>query len=249
MPLLTSIVDLASIQVKSSPFAPEQKDAEIEALANTIVNLDGLVDVPVVQQISIDDYELIAGYLEYYAYLKARKINPRLPDRITVFIADTKNQAAIRQQLEILQVIENTQQGLSRPATSKQTEIDLQLQNFGNSLSNYNQDLFAALEQMKTELLSAIEANSPKPVPPMDAFNRILEPEVAYEVQRKLEFLGANKAKKIVAQLQEVSKSRSHEPFHSFSEILDLLKEQQKNRSVRLISEKNMLALMDRWNS
>ena len=60
MALLTSIIDLDSIQIKSALFAPVQKATQIEALANTIINLGGLVNVPVVQQISIDNYELIS---------------------------------------------------------------------------------------------------------------------------------------------------------------------------------------------
>jgi hypothetical protein len=249
MELLTSIVDIDSIQVKNPLFAPAQKTTQIDALANTIINLGGLVNVPVVQQVSVDDYELISGYLEYYAYLKAREINPRLPDRITVFVSNTKNQAAIRQQLEILQVIEDTKQNSSQSTTPKGSEIDLQIKNLESSINNNNKIIFNALEQLKADLLATIEAKLPQPISPMDAFNRILEPETAFQVQRKLElFLGASKAKKVVVRLQEVSKDKKNQPFQRFSEILDILREQQKGRSQRLISEEKMIHIIDRWN-
>lgn len=205
--------------------------------------------MPVVQQIGVDEYELISGYLEYYAYLKAREINPRLPDRITVFVSDKKNQEAIRQQLEILQVIEDSQQNSPQSTTSKQSEVDLQIKNLESSIKNNNKLVFTAIEKLKTELLTAIDEKLPKPMPPLDAFNRILEPEIALQVQRKLELLlNANKAKKVVAQLQEVSKRENHQPFQRFDEILELLKVQQKNQSQRLISEQMMLKIIDRWN-
>lgn len=248
MELLTSIVDLDSIQIKSPPFDPVQKVAQIEALANTIIDLGGLVNVPVVQQISIDDYELISGYLEYYAYLKARELNHRLPERITVFVSNTKNQAAIRQQLEILKVIEETQESPSQSTILNKSEIDLQIKNIESSINNINQNFSTAFEQLKVELLAKFEAKLPQPIPPLDAFNRILEPEIAFRVQRKLEFLGASKAKKIIAQAQEVSKRKNHKPFQSFTEISEILREQQKNRSVKLISENNMLKFIDRWH-
>jgi hypothetical protein len=248
MELLTSIVDIDSIQVKISPFDPAHKATQIEALANTIINLGGLVNVPVVQQISVDEYELISGYLEYYAYLKAREIDPRLPDRITAFVSNTKNQAAIHQQLEILQAIENPKQDSSQSTTSKPFEINLQIKNLESSINNINKNFSTALERMKHELLAEFEAKLPQPIPPLEAFNRILEPEIAFRVQRKLEFLGASKAKKIVAQLQEISKRKNHKPFESFTEISEVLREQQKNRSLKLISEKNMVKLIDRWN-
>lgn len=248
MELLTSIIDIDTIQAKSSPFDPAQKATQIEALANTIIDLGGLVNVPVVQQIGVDEYELISGFLEYYAYLKAHELNPRLPDRITVFVSNTKNQAAIRQQLEILQVIEAPQQNLSQFTTSNKSEIDLQIKNLESSINNINQNLSTSIEKLKGELLTEFEAKLPQPIPPLDAFNRILEPEIALRLQRKLEFLGASKAKKIVAQLQEVSKRKNHKPFQSFTEISEVLREQQKNRAIKLISENNMLKLIDRWN-
>lgn len=249
MALLTSIVDIDSIQVKYAPFSPAQRATQIEALANTITNLGGLISVPVVQQISIDDYELISGYLEYYAYRKARELNPLLPDRITVFVSNTKNQEAIRQQLEIFQVIENTNQNSSQSMILKQAETDLQIKNLESSIINGNKNFSTALEQMKAELLAAIETRLPQPISPLDAFNRILEPEIALQVQRKLEFLGASKAKKAVTQLQEVSKSKNHQSFQSFAEVLSVLRVQQKGRAIRQISEKSMLAIIDRWNN
>lgn len=248
MKLLTSIVDIDSIQVKSPLFDPAQKTAQIEALANTIIDLGGLVNVPVVEQISTDDYELISGYLEYYAYLKACELNPRLPDRITVFVSNTKNQEAIRKQLEILQIIEDVPKKSSQSTDTKQAEIDLQIKNLESSINNINLNLLSAIESIKAELIDEFEAKLPKPIPPLDAFNRILEPGIALRVQRKLEFLGANKAKKIVARLQEVSKLKNHKPFQDFSEISEKLSEDQKNRTVKLISDKNMLKLIDRWN-
>ncbi|NER98969.1 MAG: hypothetical protein F6J86_34970 [Symploca sp. SIO1B1] len=248
MEFLTSIVDLDSIQVKSLSFNSAHKVTQIEALANTIIDLGGLVNVPVVEQVNVDNYELISGYLEYYAYIKACELNPSLPDRITVFISNTKNREAIRNQLEVLQVIEDTPQNLSQPTHINKSEVNLQIKNLESCINNKYKLVFAELERQKAEILSVIEGRLPQPIPPMDAFNRILEPEIALQIQRKLEFMGTSKARKIVAQLQEVSKRANHKPFQSFTEISETLKEKQKNRSVRLISEKNMLKFIDRWN-
>lgn len=250
MALLTSIVDIDSIQVKDSPFSPERNATKIEALANTIVDLGGLVNIPVVQQINLDDYELISGHLEYYAYLKAIKINSSLPDRLTVFISNKKNKTAISKQLEIFQTIENTHKDVptSVSTVANSSEVDLQFKNLDSSIKHNNEVFSTKMEELKTELFAELENKLPKPIPPLDAFNRILEPEVAFNVQRKLEFLGTTKAKKVVSQLQQVSKGENHKPFENFSQIIDILKEKQKNRTVRLISEEKMIALIDRWN-
>jgi hypothetical protein len=252
MVLLTSIVDIDSIQVKNPPFTPEQHATQVEALANTIVDLGGVLNLPVVRQVSIDDYELISGHLEYYAYTKAHKINPHLPDRMTVFVADTKNQAEIYQQLEILQAVEATQPNSSQPTSANQSALDLQLKNFEVAISKDRKAMAEALDKLKTELISAFEARLPKPVPPLpplDAFNRIAEPEIALLVQQKLAILGPGKVKKVMLRLQEVSKQKNHQPFRSFADVVEALKEQQPKKSVKLISEAKMLEIIDHWNN
>lgn len=90
MALLTSIVDLDSIRVKNSPFQPQSKPTEIEALARAVIELGGLINIPIVQLTGVDEYDLISGHLEYFAYRKALELSPALPDRLTVFIANKK---------------------------------------------------------------------------------------------------------------------------------------------------------------
>ncbi len=250
MKLLTSIIDIDSIHVKESSFSLEDNHAQIEALANTIIDLGGLVNVPVVEEISLDEYELISGNLEYYAYLRAIQINSSLPDRLAVFISNKKNKKAISKQLEILETIENTQRNITVSAVPKNSELDLQIKNLESSVKHNNQAILTEIEKTKIELLTKIENSLPKPIPPLDAFNQILEPEIAVQIQRKLEFLGSTKAKKVVLRLQEISKRKNHKPFESFAEIVDVLREKQKNGSLRaLISEGKMMAVIDRWNS
>jgi signal recognition particle subunit SEC65 len=243
-------IDFVSIKAKESAFDPTQEKAQIEALANSISDLGGLVHIPVVKQITIDEYELISGYLEYYAYRKAREVNPRLSEQIEVFIADSKNHSVIQKQLEILQSIEGTKVAQSsKSVTTTSSELDLRIGNIESSVKNNHKAVIDEIAQLKTELLQEITAQLPKPIPPLEAFNRIVEPEIAYKVQRRLEFLGAGKAKKAVELLQEVSRNKKQKPFQSFAEVIDALKVPQKKGSPRkLISDQKMLALIDRWN-
>ena len=210
MQLFPSIIDIDSIQVKDSLFAHEHNATKIEALANTIIDLGGLVNIPVVQQINLEDYELISGHLEYYAYLKAIQLNSKLPDRLTVFISNKKNEAAINKQLEILETIENTQKDTSVTAVANSSEIDLQIKNLQSSINHNNEVLSAKMEELKTELFAEFENKLPKPIPILDAFNRILEPEISLKVKRKLQFMGPTKANKIVSEVEKISKRENH---------------------------------------
>jgi hypothetical protein len=243
MPLLTSIIDLDTIHpVVPAVFDPRQQATAVEALAHTIADLDGLITLPVVRAVGVDEYELISGYLAYFAYLKARELSNQLPDRLSVFIATKKTDAAIVRQIESLQLLQQTATAASAPGTSAPNSGDasLRLNNLESRVDQGFERIGAGFEQLKHELLDAIDSKLPKPVPPLDAFNRILEPEVAIEIQRRLEFLGTKKAQKIVARLQAV---KQHNPpiFRNFAEVLAALEKGQ-------LSQGKMLEVIDRWN-
>ncbi len=232
MALLTSIVDLDSIRVKNSPFQPQSKSTEIEALARTVIELGGLINIPIVQLSGIEEYDLVSGHLEYFAYLKALELFPTLPDRLTVFIADKKNETSIRSQLDILGQIET-------PSTTGTTgSNDLRMSNLELRVSQASQELSAEIAQLKVDMLLAIDAKLPQPIPPLDSFNRILEPEIAHMVQRKMEFLGATKAQKIVSQLQA---NKPSQDFKSFRDVLAAL-------GKGFLAKEKLVDVIDRWN-
>jgi hypothetical protein len=239
MPLLTSIIDLDSIYpVASSVFDPETYSTAIEALAHTIVDLDGLVTIPVVQSRGIDEYELLSGYLAYFAYCQARELSPQLPDRLSVFIASKKNTAAITRQIESLQLIQAS--ASPRSSTPTSSDSSLQLKNLESRVDMGFERISGGFEQLRDQLLSAIDAKLPQSVAPLDAFNRILEPAVVHEIQQRLAFLGAKKVQKLVARLQAVKQQEETLVFRNFTEVLGALEKGQ-------LSQGKMLEVIDRW--
>ena len=104
MEIRTFQIDLDALQ------QPEQTTTD-EALAQSIVALQGLLNVPVVERVGEDEYRLTSGHREYFAYMRAREIDPNLPDRLRVFIMP--NNEAVQEQLSLL-----------APATEPETKID-----------------------------------------------------------------------------------------------------------------------------
>jgi signal transduction histidine kinase len=245
MPLLTSIIDLDSVHtVAKSTFDPQNQAAAVEALAHTIIDLDGIVAIPVVRSVGIDEYELISGDLAYFAYLKARELSDKLPDRLSVFIANKKTDAAISRQLESLQLIQQTAAATFHPdqlGGSDTNDSSLRLNNLASRVDKGFERTSGAFEQLKHELLSAIDQKLPQPLPALDAFNRILEPEVAHQIQHRLAFLGTKKAQKIVARLQSVKQQNPDNIFRNFAEVLGALEKGQ-------LSPAKMLEVIDRWH-
>jgi len=240
MALFTSIVDLDSIQVPSSNFKPELQTTEIEALARTMLNLQASTHIPVVRSLGIDEYELVSDHLSYYAYLKARELDEKLPDRLTVFIMDAKNEADIRSQLEVRETIGQV------PAPSDPAKLNLRLSNLEDRVTQTSEQMTRAIAQLKIELLEAIDTKLPKPIPALEAFNRIDEPAIAHDAINKMAFLGIKKSQDIVQRLQEFKKKQQGKEFKSFAEVLEAIG--KNTRGARILSEKRMLEAIDRWN-
>ena len=242
MALFTSIVDLESIQVPNSDFKPELYATEIEALARKILHLEASIHIPVVRSLGIDEYELISEHLVYYAYLKARELDENLPDRLMVFIMDAKNEADIRAQLDVTAKI---RQQVPNPDPSP-VNLDLRLDNLEGKVTQTSEQMTRAIAQLKIELLAAIDTKLPKPIPALEAFNRIDEPAIAHDAINKMAFLGIKKSQDIVQRLQEFKKKQQGKEFKSFAEVLEAIG--KNTRGARILSEKRMLEAIDRWN-
>lgn len=255
MTLHTSIIDLDSIQADSeaASFDPDARQAEIEALAHTIIELKGLVRIPAVRELKIDEYELVSGWLEYYAFLKAKELDSDLPDRITVFILQPSNEKMILKQLEVVQEVDQLLASNSQDHPSPSDDLlALRISNLESSLrknSEYlesslkesSKDVNSAIEQLKSEMLATIDSKLPQFLPPLEAFNRILEPEIHEQVIRKLAFLGKKKAEKLIKQIQSHQKQHRTE-FKHFNDILQILEK-------GTLSPEKMLEIIDTWGT
>ncbi len=76
-------------------------DALIETGAQLILQLEGVITPLILRREGIEHYHVVAGYLEYYAALKAREINLSRGETINAFIIDPDNEATIIQQIDL----------------------------------------------------------------------------------------------------------------------------------------------------
>jgi hypothetical protein len=237
MDLKTVIVDLDSVQAKPA----KETAAELEALANTIIQLRGLVSLPVVRQLAIDEYELISGQLEFQAYSQAQKMDDSLPDRIMAFLANDETEQPIYQQQKILSTItgKSTTSVASSSSSLDASNLSAQI----DRLSKSQDGSFAALQSI---VIAAIQDTIPQPLPILVAFNRIQEPAVVVQISKNLAFLGDKKVQKIVQMLQAAR--RKGREFQSFAEVLAVLVETRNQKQFKLVSDKKMLEMIDRWS-
>lgn len=234
MSIKVVIVDLESIH---PPKFPAGSESLIETLANTVVNLRGLLHLPVLYSLGIEEYELLSGHTEFYAYLKAREFDDSLPDRITVLVADKKHQSDIQKQLQAINPESKSSAGTkSEPMDFSNLEAKLE-----RLFSNQHK----SIDSLQSTLLTKLEQALPQPLPILVAFDRVTEPAIALQISKNLAFLGDAKVKKILALLQAAKKSG--QSLTSIAQVQTALTETRSGKQTKVIGDKKMLEILDRW--
>jgi hypothetical protein len=232
------IVDLESIH---PPKFPADSESSIETLANTIVNLRGLLHLPVLYSLGIEEYELISGHTEFYAYLKAREFDDSLPDRLTVLVADKKNEVDIQKQLQTVAPVSK-----SVKSVANGTNETIDFSNLEAKLERLFGSQQKSIDSLQTNLLTKLEQALPQPLPILVAFDRVTEPLIALQISKNLAFLGDAKVKKILALLQAAKKSGKS--LTSIANVQTALTETRGGKQTKVIGDKKMLEILDRWH-
>ena len=73
-----------------------------EKLARSILELNGVVSPLVVQETSLEKYEVVEGDFQFYGALKAWEINDNF-EMIRAFIVNDQEKQLLTQQLKLLQ--------------------------------------------------------------------------------------------------------------------------------------------------
>ena len=245
MKLETNLIDLDSIVVKQK--FPEPDPEKLKYLGHAISALGGLIQVPVMREGEDETYELVHGYFEYQAYLKAREINPELPDRMRVFVITKKNEDAIQQQLEVFETLSGGVDNPTNGSGAVSPDLAIKLNNLVSAVELLQKDVKTTAADNQQAILGAIDERIPKPIAPLDAFNRIDEPQIAQEVLKKLTaVLRESKAQDIVANLQTYHKQQPDHPLSSFGEVIEAVGKDSRRR--RYLTENTMLKVIDQWN-
>jgi hypothetical protein len=232
----TVIVDLESINI---PPQTGMDKSSLIALANSIIQLQGIVRPPILRSIGIDEYEVVAGQSDFHGYLQARQMDPSLPDRLTVFVIDKKNEAAVQQQLAVY-----AQPTTMAPSSSSNSSFEL------SNLEAKLDRLFAAqgqsINSLEQALVAKLNQSLPQPLPMLVAFDRIQEPAIALQITKNLAFLGDAKVKKLLQLLQAAKKKG--QSLTSIAAVQVALTEVKSGKNTKLIGDKKMIELLDRWN-
>jgi ParB family chromosome partitioning protein len=232
MKLLTSLVPVKKITCTQprSIFSDDQ----LEKAAQSILESKGVINPIVVRRIDLQSYELVDGVFEYYAAARAREIDPRQGEMITVFIMEPENEEALTKQVELFRksksVIPNNLVSTDADNTS------LQLANMESRLTNMESRFDNRTHELQTEFkneikkinqkLQEMETTIPKPMEPLAALNTLELPELT----RKLKGVNAKIIEKIIKERQ------TNGNFKSFSDVV---------ARITGLGDKTMLKIID----
>lgn len=242
MDLQTSLIDLDSIeQVEENSFSidPAEQAAEIQMLAKTVILIKGLLRIPVVEQIGIESYKLISGHFDYYSYLRARELDPSLPDRLRVFIVNPKKEIAkgILEQLEAIDSLQTKaiDKNISDPSLKLLTQLSNTI-NF-EVLERLNQ--LEGVEKELAEIKHMISNSEPSVVQ-----KPVYDPELGKTLEQSLSILISSLATGELEANIEIKKPREIKPILDPSSLTDHeLKKICKERSLIPIHLSNLEAL------
>lgn len=111
-------------EITSNVDSSNFNDSDIQELAKLILEAEGVIRPITVKPTGIDSYEVIDGHLEYWAAVRAKKINPRDGERIGAFVVEGKKAKAIEKQVKLLNKI-RPQKINMEPVTAEPEKINL----------------------------------------------------------------------------------------------------------------------------
>ena len=125
MSLLTSSIDLDMIVSPVSQEISQFQSSQIEHLANLFLQAGGTVKPILLRRVSPISFEILEGYFEYYAALKAQEIDDQFT-AIRAYVVPTDLESTILEQYNFLRSLSTSAPlEISAPQTQPETQPDL----------------------------------------------------------------------------------------------------------------------------
>ncbi|AKG24081.1 ParB N-terminal domain-containing protein [Calothrix sp. 336/3] len=242
MKLSTSLVAVKRI-ICDTPRSIFDND-DIEKAAQTILSVGGLINPLVVARSGFQSYKVINGDFEYYAAVRAREIDLKLGEMVSVYIVEDDNNEVIVKQIELFRDKNNLPEMTGTTIISQETlnsfvkSIESRIDNLAHKLIEENKEKFqleAELKDIKKKQLIDIK--------PLDIFNTFEK----LQLVRKLMQTGMNEGEgqKIT---DAIVKERDMKLFDSLIDVVERVKIKQKNNKFKKgISSERMLKITDIW--
>ncbi len=221
------LVDVKSItsDVPRSNF----EEAELDQLADLILEAGGLIKPLSLRQTGPESYEVIEGHREYFASVRAKEKNPRKGEMINAFVLNSEEEAPVIEQSEVL-----LPPIPPPPPPSGSTTVEPRLTNLETRLDQAIQDLKTTQRNETQRLedeIKALQSRLPQPLEPLTAFNTLDEIGLVKILNR-----AGIKGKRADGISSKILATRKKKPFSDFTDIVS---------RISGLSDKGMITILD----
>ncbi len=154
------------------------EEADLDILADSILESGGILKPLVLKKIGFEKYEVIDGHFEYYAAVRAREKNPNRGEIVNAFIIPAEKEDAVLNQVAFIQKVDTPDNQFKPP--NRETEIGKLLDQNKQIYAKINQIIanppantetvdseqrFKSIENKLEHILSVLEKLIPPPPP------------------------------------------------------------------------------------
>jgi len=224
-------VDVKEIrsEVSRSTFS----ETEIERLADSILEANGILRPLIVKQTSIESYVVLDGHLEYFAAVRAREKNPRQGEMVNAFVVAVKDESIVQKQIQSLRGGSEKIVSLE-PRETEQSSSSTWISSFETRLSEIREVLSQTKREHEYRFVQ-LEKNLEKDQGDLLEF---LNTSDKQKLLTELPRYGFSKVKIIEA----IYDARSQKQGNRFSGYQDVVK------ATKGLGEASMLKLIDAWS-
>ena len=228
------LVDVKSI-TSTIPRSQFRED-DLDKLAQSILASGGLLSPILLKQTGLENYEVLAGDLEYYAAVKAKEINPRAAEMVNAFIISPKQQEAAMKQVFTLSKLKSSEATVQQSSVTSTSISDLRLTNLESRLDAAIQEIKKSQHQEIRRLdeeIKGIKGLVPSKIEVLETFNDSSPVELA----KKLVFANI-RGKTAESIVNSISQEREKAKFVSLSDAV---------KRIKGLGDKRMINIIDAW--
>ncbi|MFN6463813.1 MAG: chromosome partitioning protein ParB [Nostoc sp. DedVER02] len=231
-----SLVDVKSIT--SNEPRSNFSEADLENLADIIIETGGIIRPLVVKMTGVESYTLVDGHFEYYAAVRAREKNPRQAEMVNAFIISPKLEDLVVKQVGFLKGTNSfTEQVIPQPETTKleprlanlELRLEKQFNEFKSEFIHERQRIENQFKQLENLIPQKSEQSNP-----LSLLNSLDKDELSIKLQRS-RIRGAEKLAK------GIFDARHKKLKQKFEDYRDVVK------SVKNLGEQTILTIIDEW--
>ena len=228
-------VDIES--VGSSQSRSNFSEANLELIADRIIESGGLLKPLILKKMGFEKYEVVDGHFEYYASVRAYEKNPHASE-VNALIISPEIEAAVVKQVEALKgLLSQTQQPTSLTETttsdSRLTNLELRIERQSNE---FRAELQKEIQRLENKF-KQFESHLTQRVTPLELLNSLNQDELTIKLERS-RITGSEKIAKAIVDARSKKKQQK---FEDYRDVLQSIKGAG-------LGEKRMLTIIDEWS-